>query len=186
MASYYDSATDSSITQSGPAFPPSLGGYKAWTIDPALVSTAMVLPTQRVHYYRVPISETFTATTLTAFFSVNGTTVSAGYLGIYDSSLNKVVETASQTTAWETNGTKAVAITPTVITGGPGAYIYLAMLAVAATGPTALRQGGGTAALVNTGLTNANYRVAIQDGQNTLPSSATFTSNGSLAWMGIS
>lgn len=183
--SYYDTATESSLIQASPAFPASLSGYKTWTIDPALSITNNTLPSQRVHYYRVQVPETFTASNLVTFFATGGTTVTAGYMGIYDSSLAKIAETVSQTTAWESSGTKSVAITPTEITGGPGVFIYLAIVAVASTGPTMLRQGGGTAALVNTGLTSSNFRVATQDSQATLPSTATLTSNGSLGWMGI-
>jgi hypothetical protein len=114
-----------------------------------------------------------TVTNITVDVTSGGNTLTSGQnlAGILGSTGTSLRNTADQSTAWATTGTKTMALTST-ITLAPGVY-YTAILSVGTTPPTMVRTsplggGGGHASFYNASAASSNPRAATLTGQTAI------------------
>ena len=163
-------------------------GFAAWAYDPAPAGTNSVFTGGVIQLVRVPIRASRSITNIVLSIGTAGATLTAGscWAGIYDSSGNRLGQTADQATAWTSTGTKTMAITGGPLTLAEGLY-WIAFVATGTTIPAFLRASGVGGASINVGLSAANTRFGTYGtSQTTLPSTITPGSIGQSnnAWWG--
>ena len=163
-------------------------GFAAWAYDPAPAGTNSVFTGGVIQLVRVPIRASRSITNIVLSIGTAGATLTAGscWAGLYDSSGNRLGQTADQATAWTSTGTKTMAITGGPLTLAEGLY-WIAFVATGTTIPAFLRASGVGGASINAGLSAANTRFGTYGtSQTTLPSTITPGSIGQSnnAWWG--
>jgi hypothetical protein len=174
---------------------PNVQGLQAWAYDPNIAALSGAQITRGVlQLVKIPVPVTISATNIVcgATLASTGGTSGQNFAALYDFTGARLGVTADQTTAWGTAGMYTMAITggPISVAGGPGVFIWGALLANAGTSSASFYKGSGVTALLNFGLTAATYRFA-QNGSalTALPSTitpASNTQNTNGFWMGIS
>lgn len=128
-------------------------GFLAWSYPLWLTSSAGQTPfANQLNMVKVWVPRTITVNNVSARVLTAGATLTAGanFATIYDSSGNKIGETADQSTAWTSTGTKTMALTaPVVITGGPGVFVWVSLKATGTTLPAFAKAGPGDATANN-------------------------------------
>jgi hypothetical protein len=150
-------------------------GFAAWAYDPAPAGTNTVFTGGVIQLVRVPIRASRSITNIILSVGTAGATLTAGscWAGLYDSSGNRLGQTADQATAWTTTGTKTMAITGGPLTLAEGMY-WIAFVATGTTIPAMLRASGVGGASINVGLSAANTRFGtFGTAQTTLPATIT-------------
>lgn len=153
-------------------------GLRAWAFDPRFCGTTAAVATSGTLFLSgMFITESFTATTLYWGVSVTPTTQTAGqnFVGLYDSTGTLLASVGVDGDTAST-GLKAGAISVALT---PGTY-WAAFLFNAATAPQLPRCAGtgGTASLINVGLTGATQLYATNGtGRTSMPSTITMASN---------
>lgn len=115
---------------------PEIENLLAWSFDQTLAAASgNVLTTGLVGLSRIMVPQTLLVTNILCRLEAVGTSLTSNesFAGIYDSSFNRLGQTADQSVAWAAStGTKTMAISGGAITipGGPGVYIYGALLNV--------------------------------------------------------
>jgi hypothetical protein len=107
----------------------------------------------------------------------SGLTATENYVGIYSSSGTLLASTGDQSTVWTSTGVKTMDITgkPVSIAGGPGTFVWIAVL-TNGTGPPQFQSSGAGVGALNAGLATASARAGtILATQTSLPSSITPT-----------
>lgn len=111
----------------------------------------------------VKVSAATTITNIIAHIVAAGTSVSDSWAALYDSSGNRIGQTASQNTAWQSTGTKTMALTSPVAVD-PGIYRVAVASYSASTRPTFLRDAHPNIASVGgvtrTGISSSNQASA--------------------------
>lgn len=163
-------------------------GLLAWSNSPHPCANPAVTGTTSMWVSKVFVPETITASNVVTYVTTAGSGVTSAYMGVYDSSGALLGQTAQQSTAFNSTGTKSIALaSPVTITGGPGVYVYVAFCCTAATtAPTLTRPSGTTFQNVN--LSPADYVGGSTPGTNPLASSFTPSSLGNQPpfWMALS
>lgn len=164
-------------------------GLKAWTQDPAgCGSTGSILTAGTVYLCKVILRNAATISNLYIGITTAGSTLTAGQnaVGLYDTSGNKLVEGADQTTAFGTSGLKTIAVTPTALAAG--AY-YVAILSNGTTPPALMRGNGASASTLNVGFAaSAGRFLDYSTGLTALPATITMasaTTNASARWAAV-
>ena len=165
-------------------------GYQAWTFD--LGSEAIigrVLVSQTVVASRVYIPASFTCSRIHFGVVVAATSLTYARLAIYDEAgTTQLGLSDSLTTPFASVGIKDGTLgTPVALAGGPGRFVYAAVLTDGGTPPQGAcchQLGGGTATMVNTGFSPA--RIGTQAGQAALPASLSLTAFNSPYWFALS
>jgi len=113
----------------------------------AMPSTSEKPVSEKLHLAKIMVPNTTTISKVFAdVATVVGVSLTAGYAAIYDSAGNRLAQTAPQKAAWETEGSKEMALeAPVLVQGGPGVFIYVALLAVGTTTPAFASAGYGGA-----------------------------------------
>lgn len=139
-------------------FQPNDHALNAWTYDPAIATNASVLISGTVFMSKMIARNAFTANRLWFNVSTVATTPTAGqnFVGLYDSSGNRVAVSADISTDTTTSGLKSISFTSPVALSA-GAY-YGAVLTNAATPPQLTRASGQGANMVNANLTTGVAR----------------------------
>lgn len=145
------------------------------------VSTSATVDTTGVVYLvRINAPVAITVSNISAVQMANATSLSAAFVGLYDSDGTRLGQSADLTTTWNSGGGGALrthalaAATP--VSGGQGRFVWVARLSVGTTGPTWRANGGdgGSTGAMNLGYTAAQTRIGhILTGQTTLPASIT-------------
>lgn len=163
-------------------------GYRAVNFMPEHMDPGGQAPTTGVIYLnKVVLHQTTSITNLNIWVSTLGSALTGGqnFMGIYDSSGNRVAVTADQSTVWNTAGWKSVPVV-----GGPfnlsAGFYWIAILANGVTGLTfgRSRSNNLSSALVN-GFLSANVGRWVTNGTGTsLPATITPGSNAlsQLTW----
>lgn len=153
---------------------PSDYGLISWSTDTSQGANSQVLTSGTLIMVAVKVRAQAMVTNVNIVVSTAGAALTAGQnlVGIYDSSGNKVAESAPQEANWTSTGHKQIALT-----GGPfmlnaGTY-YVAILSNGGTPISIPRETSLASNIINLNLAVAAARVASLAGQTTLPASIT-------------
>ena len=180
-------------TVNDPAFKAPDHNYLTWSCDPAYAdkATSAAATLGAIHLTKVKIVNRATVVTNVVAAIANtvaGLTSSQNLAGIYDSSGNRLAQTADQTTAWGSAGLKTMALTAPV-TLAVGTY-YIALLTNGSNTVQFTAIGGGFAGTTSAGLTTGTARSLVTGTGNTsLPTTITLgsqTTNGYTRFVALS
>lgn len=154
-------------------------GFLYWNYDVNIAAQTSVLTSGTAYMSKVNVRSAITATNLNYIVSTAGTTLTSGqnFVGLYDSSGNRIAVSADLTTDWGSSGYKTTPfVTPASLSAG--AY-YAAWLTVGATGITVARASAMNSSALNAGLVAATARYTTGGtgftGLTSLPSPATMS-----------
>lgn len=119
--------------------PPRAYHFNAFFGHPDLFSGSFAYGAGRLQLYRVEVPYDITFTNFLFWITTLGTTTTAGFVGLLDSTGARIAVSADQTNGWSTGstGVRSVAFaSPAVVTGGAGVYIHAAFLSVGGTSPS--------------------------------------------------
>jgi len=177
-------------------FLPERHGWLSWNFPPVNCAGGTIVTSGRINLFRIDVPRTVTINNILAIVTTAGSTLTSGQnlAGIYDSSGNRLGQTADQSTPWTSTGLKTMALTaPVTIQGSQDTYLYVAILSVGTTPPTFARTIASTPVSTawNGGiLVPASFYYADGPaGQTALPTSITLSSNASANvgyWTGLS
>lgn len=166
-------------------------GYLAWTYEPALASSTVVLASSTLTVCRVKVPTTLNVTNVLYDVTTAGATLTSGqnFVGIYNNSGQLVASSADQSTGWTSTGLKT-----TALTGGPfavtGPYVYVAFQVIGTTGPTLAKTAAPSSNIpVNGSLTTGFLTrcFTATSGTTALPSTLASPSNGTAQlWVALS
>lgn len=141
-----------------PTFLPADHGLITWTHDPATLRSASNATTSgTVYLCKVKIMGRATVSKISVGIETAGSGLTSGqsYVGLYDSSGNRLAVSADQSGNWTAAGMKTIALTASQALA-PGNY-YVAILSVGTT-PPQFSMGAGGAANINVGLASGAGR----------------------------
>lgn len=156
--------------------------YLAWSMDPAVASSASALNSGTIYVTRINVRTTISVTNVIFFLQAAGSVLTASqcFAGLYAGQTaggytagNQIAVSADQHTAWTSAGPVVSALTSGPFTLVPGFY-WVAFLANESGGtmPSLSRSGSGAvlASITNAGTSSSSYRSATAGtGQTTLP-----------------
>lgn len=193
-AGYVIAAVASGNALRGPgAWRPAHQGLAAAAYDFFMVNTTAQPPSGRVMVTQVPVPQKILVSNICIADAVvmSGGTAGQNFLGLYDSSLNRIAVTADLTTDLS-SGTqlKTAALTTPVIVGGNGAddYVWAALLFNATSRPTVVGITDSNPTRIMQGLTPVRAGVASGSGQTSMPatiSSPSAFGGTPLFWFGL-
>ena len=161
------SAASGGITAAGLPWAPSHNGLKAASMDPTLATTNSALAGGFVWVRKIWVPETITVVNFELGVVAAGATLTAGqnFAGIYSSAGTLIAKTGDLSGVWNSTGMKTAALTAEAgqsltIQGGPGVWIYGAVLSNGTTQPSLM-----VAPLLATAVAaGANLKLAAGDG----------------------
>jgi hypothetical protein len=155
-------------------FTPADHGFITWSYDPSLASSSTAMGTTGIlHLVKVKLAAAATVTGVGLYISTVGSSVSGGYVALYDSTGTRVAVSSAITTAWQATGYVQNAFTGTY-SAAAGTY-YAAILQASGTAPTFSRSS--TSLAVNAGLSAGSLRYSTySSGLVVTPSSVTLAS----------
>lgn len=157
-------------------------GFVTVNYDPESISgTAGVNVSGTVYLHKVYLAQGQTVTGLAVGVQTAGATLTSGQnlLGLYDSSGNRVGQTADQSAVWTSTGYKSAALTASYAVTTAGFY-YIAVLAVGTTPPAFYQAANAPSALFNANVAAGTFRHASGGtGQTSLPATITMGSTTS-------
>lgn len=166
-------------------------GLLTWTQDPATLNGGYTLATGQIYLSKVKITSRSTVVSNILYgVTTAGTALTAGqcFVGLYDSSGNRLAISADQSTVMNSLGAKTVALTAPQ-TLAVGSY-YVAFLAVGTGTLPSVAGGGGISSTINAGLTTGTSRfLNTATGNTSLPATITLSSqstNTASRWAALS
>jgi hypothetical protein len=197
-----DSAFPSGVKWATPVAAPAAPAPQArthnllgWAYEPSSVTTTLAPTAGQATLVKVFMPDGGTIGKACVVVGVLGGTITNAFLGVYNAAGTLIGKTADQSAAWTTTGFKNPAVTAEAgqslaITGGPDAFVFVAILVGAATTIPAFLRGSGTGAFANLNLAAADgYRYGTSgSGLTALTSTITPTALGlAIAyWAGVS
>ncbi len=134
-------------------------------VDPVRATSFLALAGAFVWVARMWVPETVTVANFELGISVAGATLTASqnFAGIYNASGALIAKTADQATAWQSTGMKTAALTAEAgqsltLPGGPGVWIYGAILSNGTTQPSPMMPPTQSIAAA------LNHKLAATDG----------------------
>lgn len=186
----------SALPGTGPGPVPQDRSLQAWTYDPMIGQSTLILTNGQVQFVRLRVPVDMTVSTIWLNITGAGATPVAGqnFLGIFDATGARVVSASADALFTGPTNFQGLAVTPTFLRAG---YYYVGFVANATTPPTLARLlGSGSSNVGNMGASIANaqgfiagnYTVAAQAA---LPASMGFGSTlniggGNWFWAGLS
>lgn len=157
-------------------------GMTAWTYDPVIATTGTA-PTLAgtAQVAKMYIGKATTISNIYTYITGSGGTgLSNSYVAIYQGG-NLLVQSADQSTSWQSSSTKTIAVTPTAVTAG---YIYIVFWVGAATTlPTFARAGANSVNNINLAAASARYGTANTGLTTTAPGTlGTISGSSQGAW----
>ena len=153
-------------------------GLLTWTQDPATLNGGYTLATGQIYLSKVKITSRSTVVSNILYgVTTAGTALTAGqcFVGLYDSSGNRLAVSADQSGVMNTTGPKTAALT-VAQTLAVGSY-YVAFLAVGTGTLPSVAGGGGVSSTINAGLTVGTSRfLNTATGNTSLPATITLSS----------
>lgn len=135
----------------------------AASCDPATATSLLAISAGFIWLNKIWVPDTITVANMHIGIQVAGASLTAGQnlAGLYDASGNLICKTADQATAWQSTGMKSMPLTAEAgqsltIPGGPGVWIYGALLANGTTAPSVIMRpitGTNVLAAANLNLT---------------------------------
>lgn len=157
---------------------PGLYGMQAWTLDPGIPfggsggqSIAGGGGTLYLMGFYTPIP--LTVTSLVCRIGTAGSGLTAGLLGLYNSSGSRLGLTADQSSAWASTGVKTMALTSSASV--PAGINFAARISTGTTQPQMTGSNNADALFTNIGMSTSVFRGGFLSGQTTLPTSITLT-----------
>jgi len=172
--------TDIALKRTAPEFITQPRHHKGvcWNYPPECCGGAFVLTTLVPYLCKCWVPDTITIAAVGVHVNVAGSGLVAGSnrVGVYDAN-GTLLSQSADITSWPTNYQSNALAASQTITGGPGVFVWLAVLTSATTPPSLARAFGSISGLANAGLVAAdNYRsgnlAAVTSG-NALPASFT-------------
>lgn len=172
---------------SAPVTPPGIlpadHGFTTWTLDPVQAGSSSS-PTAGVLYLmKVKIVAASTVNGVGMHVATAGSGLTSSYLALFDSTGTRLGLSAAQTTAWQTSGYKATALTAGVAVTAGTYYIGLLIGNGSTTPPVIAR--ASSSVVTNAGLVAPGLRFgASGTGQTSVPSTVTLSgvAADSTAW----
>ena len=155
-------------------------GYAEWNYDPVIGGSGSAPTSGTIYVMKVSAQTGGTVSNIVATItSVAGVSLTSGqnFVGLYDSTGTRIAVTADQSSAWTSNGVKAMALTSSVTIRGGSDY-YVALLCNGSTPPSFMRSGTNLSA-PNANQSNALQRFSVNGTGISLPGSLTLSSNTS-------
>jgi hypothetical protein len=144
------------------AVEPTIHGYKGWSYDPVNASGSATCGAGALYAARVSVPSPVSINSVVLFMQAAGVTLTSGqcFAGVWSAANGALIGlTANQSTAWESVGTKAMALTggPFTVTGD----VYVGWWSNGTTQPKPLMAASG--GQVNMGLSAPNFRFCFFD-----------------------
>lgn len=168
-----DTLTWSLDDAENPNWMPSDYGWEGWTIPPAVATSSSNLVNGVIHLAKIKFPKTETINTIPLQIATAGAGLSNCYVALFNAAGTRLGVSADQSAAWQSGGSKQVALTAgAAVTKG---YGYVALLQGGSTTAAAVSRGS-TSGAVNNGLSAPNLMVtSFGTGQTSIPSSIDFT-----------
>lgn len=149
-------------------------------------ASATVVVTQSVYYGLVGFlkGDIITNIHIAVSTAVTGASTSC-FVAVLDSAGNRLAVSNDLTTSADAVGVKTLALSSPYTILADGAY-YLALLIVNTGTPPTLARGASFSANIMSGIGSGVRRAAVQTGQTTIPTSATFANTALAYWMATS
>lgn len=162
-------------------------GLLAWTYDPAMISTGKLLSMAGLIFTsRIFIPQAMTISNVLLYLTGAGAVLTNSYVALYQNNV-LLVQSADQSTSWQSSGVKTISITPQAVSAGS---VEVAMwCGTWTTAPTLGRVADQSGAIANIGLSAANSRFATADTSKTTTAPTnlgTHTQIGTTWWFGLS
>lgn len=172
----------------GAAVTPAYNAMLGWTLTPQESSANQTLTSGRLYLFKIMVPVDISVTNMVTALGNAGSGLTSGqsFMGLYGSDGTLIGSTADQSTAFASAGVKTAALSsgPFSITGGPGVFVWAALVSNGTTPPKPIGNSVGVVGLANMGLTAATYRGAYNGTAATaLPSSITPSSNSTTSNM---
>lgn len=153
----WDDALNLVLSQTANTWIPDDNGMTSWSHDPAAASGGVLLTNGTLYLSRLNLRQSVTIANAYFHITTAGITPTAGqnHLSVYRPDGTRAVTAGIDATV-ATNGTKTVALAPTVLAAG---FVWVALLFNSLTAPTVLR-GFASSTLPNTGLAASTLRYA--------------------------
>lgn len=179
-------------TANNPTAMPADQGLITWTHDPATCrSTGDNITSGTIYLCKVKIVDRATVVSNVLLSILNTpTSMTSGqnFVGLYDSSGNRLAVSADQSANWTSAGLKTVALTSPQ-TLAVGSYYVAILMVSTGTVPQLLQGNGASASALNAGLTVGTARfINTAAGNTSLPSSITLASqstNAGSRWVAL-
>ncbi len=165
---------------------PSDHGLLAWTYDPICATNTYLLPTAGLaQVVRVYIRKATTISNIWCYIAGSGGVgLSNSYVALYQNG-TRLTQSTDQSTAWQSSGTKTIAITPQTVTAGNVEVVF--WVGAWGTAPTFGRAAGISS--ISAGLSAANSRFATADSGLTTTAPASLGTKSALSvsfWFALS
>lgn len=171
-------------------FGPADHGYLAWSFDPGISTSGLLVPTAGLlNLVKLKLDVAALVSNIAMIVVTAGNTLTSGqnFALLYSSAGALLGQTATQHTAWQTTGLKTMAlVTPAPV---PAGYCYAGFWCVGSTLPNFSRGNQTSAPGGNAGLAAPNLRSATADASLTTTAPDPFTTQTASAtewWMALS
>lgn len=179
------------LDNGGADFTPADHAMLLWTADPGVISgSGFQLALGRVYLSKIKVNAPVTVSNMHYHVETAGTSLTAGqcFVGLYDSSGNRVAVSSDQATAMASTGAKTAAFTASAALSV--GYYYAAFLANGAGTVPNVSGGSGNSGVASNNLSTAASRsLNTGTGNTSLPTAITMASqsvNIAIRWAGLS
>ncbi len=173
---------------------PNMNKFKSWSFDPNDIQSTNSPVSAQIFIAKVPMEDFMDVSNIMVGIETAGSGLTAGrnFMAIYDMRGTKMAVTGDVTAAFGGTGEQSLALTSTVkLTGSPGQYMVVAMLATGTTMPV-FWCGNSVAARANLGVMGSDKFVirwaSNIAGQTTMPNTLFFSNSTASAftfWCGL-
>lgn len=168
-------------------------GYEAMLCDPLDSVAGTAMTSQTVYMYRIPVSRTFTLTTIATLVSSAGSSFTSAFASVHGENREQIAITADLSSTWNSATTalkESPVVTPASVPGGPGRFCFVCLFAHSSSPPSLYRIAAGGSNLVtvyNLGLTGNDSRIGNGGtGATEIPATPTMTAaNVPVFWVGL-
>jgi hypothetical protein len=138
--------SDYAASRTSGGFSPADHGFIGWTMDPILGSSTAGGTSGTVYSALVKLTTDGPITNVVIPLNGGGTTITLSKVAVFDTYGRLLGVSVDQGTAWQTAGTKTVALTTPTVSLRAGTLVQVAHITVGATGPS-IRAGAAAATL---------------------------------------
>jgi len=146
----------------------------SWAFDPVMINATQLLSAATMYFIRIPTPQNITVANVQYGISTVASGNTHGFVAAYDSSGNKLAQSADQSTAWQSTGGITTALAYSVV-GGIDAFHWIVFYCGTGTPPTLRSINNNALATIQTALgPNARrYGTIAQADTATLPTPIT-------------
>ncbi|HEY5667692.1 MAG TPA: glycosyl hydrolase family 28-related protein [Candidatus Saccharimonadales bacterium] len=166
---------------------PSDHSLLAWAYDPALANSGSQVGSGTLAVVKVPVSQATTISNIVLYVTTAGSGLTTGqcFAGLYNSAGTLLSSTADQSTAWQSTGSKAMALAvPQAVSAD---FVYVCFYATGTTMPTFARSTGNAIDNVNLSASQSRFASANTGLTTQLPGTlGALTASALSWWVGLS